>query len=177
MEVSPAPDIAQEIMERALAPLLEKLEVCLDDIAAFSDDWDSHLVLLEKTLTISQEKGFTVNPAKCEWGIQETDFLGQWSMPESVKLLCKKIDTILCIQVPANIKELRSFLGMVTYCYDVRPRHAHVLAPFTALIKSKDFRWAPEQQCAFSEMKAFMASDALLWSTPITIKVLTLGWM
>ena len=86
MGVSPAPDNAQEIMECVLAPLLEELEVCLDGIAAFSDDWDSHLVLLEKTLTILQGKCFTINPAKCEWGVQETDFIGHWLMTEGLKL-------------------------------------------------------------------------------------------
>ena len=34
----------------------------LDDIAAFWDDWESHLVFLEKLLTLLQENGFTVNP-------------------------------------------------------------------------------------------------------------------
>ena len=83
MGVSASPDIAQEIMECVLASLLEEIEVYLDDIAAFSDDWESDLVLLEKLLMLLQEKGFTVNPAKCEWGIQETDFLGHWLTPDS----------------------------------------------------------------------------------------------
>ena len=86
MGASSAPGIAQEIMECVLAPLLEELEVCLDGIAAFSDDWDSHLILLEKTLTILQGKCFTINPAKCEWGVQETDFIGHWLMTEGLKL-------------------------------------------------------------------------------------------
>ena len=63
-------------MEHVLASLLKEIKVYLDDIAAFSDNWESHLVLLEKLLTLSQEKGFAVNPPKCEWVIQETDFLG-----------------------------------------------------------------------------------------------------
>ena len=53
MGVSPPPDIAQEIMEQVLASLLEEIEVYLDDIAAFSDDWESHLVLLEKLLMLN----------------------------------------------------------------------------------------------------------------------------
>ena len=94
MGVSPAPDIAQEIMEGVLASLLEEIKVYLDDIATFSDDWESHLVLLEKLLTLLQGKGFTVNPANCEWGIQETDFLRHWLTPEGVKPWRKKIGTI-----------------------------------------------------------------------------------
>ena len=92
MDVSPVPNVAQKIMEQVLALLLEEIEVCLDDIAAFLDDWESHLVLLEKLLTLLQENGFTVNPAKCEWGVQESDFLGHWLAPEGVLPWCKNID-------------------------------------------------------------------------------------
>ena len=68
MGVSPAPDIAQKIMEHILASLIEEIEVYLDDIAAFLDDWESHLVLLEKLLTLLQDKGLLVNPAKWQVG-------------------------------------------------------------------------------------------------------------
>ena len=120
MGVSASPDIAQEIMERVLGHI-EELEICLDDLAAFSDSWEEHLKVLDKILTILQDKGFSVNPLKCEWGIQETDFLGHWLTPEGVRPWKKKIDAILRMQPPTDIKELRSFLGMVTYYWDVWP--------------------------------------------------------
>ena len=162
MGVSASPDIAQEIMERVLAEVLDELEVYLDDIAMFSDDWNSHLRLLEKTLTILQDKGFAVNPLKCEWAVQETDFLGHWLTPDGVKPWRKKIDAILRMQAPTNIKELRSFLGMVTYYRDMWPRRSHILAPLTALIKARNFTWGPDQDRAFHEMRAMMATDAML---------------
>jgi hypothetical protein len=162
MGISAAPDIAQEIMERVLSDLLDKLEVYLDDIAAFSNSWEDHLVLLDKLFTVLQDKGFAVNPLKCEWGIQETDFLGHWLTPTGVKPWRKKIDAILRMRAPTNIKELCSFLGMVTYYRDMWPRRAHILAPLTALIKSKEFKWGPSQQKAFDEMRTLMATDAIL---------------
>jgi hypothetical protein len=42
------------------------------------------------------------------------------------------------------------------------PCHAHILAPLTALIKSKDFKLGPNQQKAFDEMQTLMATDAIL---------------
>ena len=121
MGVSPAPDIAQEIMERVLGHL-DELEIYLDDIGAFSNDWNTHLELLDKVLTVLQDKGFSINPLKCEWGIQEPEFLGHWLTPQGVKPLRKKIDAILRMQAPTNVKELRSFLGMVTYYRDMWPQ-------------------------------------------------------
>ena len=161
MGVSASPDIAQEIMERVLGHL-EDLEIYLDDLAAFSGSWEEHLELLDKILTILQDKGFAVNPLKCEWGIQETDFLGHWLTPEGVKPWKKKIDAILRMERPTNIKELRSFLGMVTYYRDMWPSRSHVLAPLTDLLKTKTFEWGSRQDEAFHAMRSLLCTDALL---------------
>ena len=71
-------------------------EIYLDDLAAFSDLWTAHLLLLlDKILSVLQEKVFAVNPLKCEWAIQEMDFLGHWFTSMGVKPWRKKIDAIL----------------------------------------------------------------------------------
>jgi Reverse transcriptase (RNA-dependent DNA polymerase) len=65
MGVNQSPDIAQEIMERVLSSIMEEIECYINDIAAFSDDWESHKTLLNKLLTKLQSTSFTVNPLKC----------------------------------------------------------------------------------------------------------------
>ena len=109
MGVSKSPDIATENMHVVLDGI-EDIEFYMDGIGAFSDSWDAHLSLLSLVLTRLQDVGFTINPLKCEWAIQETDFLGHWLTPEGVKPLRKKIEAILRLQPPVNVKQLRSFL-------------------------------------------------------------------
>ena len=113
MGISTSPDIAQELMEHILGDIKD-LEIYLDDLAAFSGSWEEHLQLLTRILQILQDKGFSINPLKCEWGVREMQFLGHWLTPDGIKPLRKKIDVILCLQPPTMIKELHTFLGMVT---------------------------------------------------------------
>eukprot|EP00977_Amphora_coffeiformis_P009356 scaffold2144_cov98-Amphora_coffeaeformis.AAC.1 len=162
MGVHTSPDIAQEIMERIFRDLMHKIEIYIDDMALFSDTWEDHLQLLRDVLQRLQDNGFTVNPAKCEWAVQETDFLGHWLTPQGIKPWKRKVDAIVRMKPPTNQKEVRSFIGMVNYYRDMWPRRAHILAPLTELTGKGAFIWEPRHQTAFEQMKTILAKDALL---------------
>ena len=73
---------------QSIEELLEKAIRCIDDfkghfhhIAVFSGDWESHIATLHKLFTTLEEHGYSINPAKCEWGVEETDFLGHFLTP------------------------------------------------------------------------------------------------
>ena len=161
MGISESPDITTEKMHLVLDGI-DNIEFYMDDIGVFSGNWDDHLSLLSLVLTRLQNVGFTINPLKCEWAIQETNFLGHWLTPEGVKPWRKKIEAILRLQPPINVKQLHSFLRMVNYYCDMWPHRTHVLAPLTELTGKRTFVWTPTHQQAFECMKALVAADALL---------------
>ena len=69
-----APDFAQQTMENVLRGI-DDSEVYLDDIRCFLNEWKHNLPLLERVSTALKKNGFTINPRKCQWAIQETDWL------------------------------------------------------------------------------------------------------
>ena len=147
MGISQSPDSAQEVMEQILRNI-DDLEVYIDDIACFSNTYDDHMLLICNVLDRLRSKGFVINPRKCEWAIKETNFRGHWLTPK-------------------GIKQLRAFLGLVTYYRDMWPRHSHILAPLTELLKTpkscKVFPWNPKiHDKAFNKMKSQVQADTML---------------
>jgi hypothetical protein len=66
------------------------------------------------------------------------------------------------MKAPTNIKQVRSFIGAVTYYRDMWPRRSHILAPLTNLTGKGTFHWNDIHQKAFDAMKALMVEDVLL---------------
>ena len=160
MGLKTSPDIAQHLIEKVLQRL--QVEVYIDDVGIFADTWEEHLQKIQDVLQRLQTSGFKVNPLKCEWAVQETDFLGHWLTPEGVKPWKRKIDAVLKMDRPRNITQIRAFLGAVTYYRHMWPRRSHLLAPLTALTGKKDMKWDDKCQKAFEEMKAVMAAETLM---------------
>eukprot|EP00957_Ditylum_brightwellii_P097215 7404442-Ditylum_brightwellii.AAC.1 len=67
-----SPDFAQAAMENVLCKI-EDADVYIDNVGAFSNNWESHIKLIDEILLRLRENGFTINPLKCEWAVKETD--------------------------------------------------------------------------------------------------------
>jgi hypothetical protein len=158
-----SPDIAQAAMENVLSDIKDA-GVYIDDVGAFSNDWDRHVNLLATILRQLRENGFTINPLKCEWAVKETDWLGYWLTPRGLKPWKKKIDAILHMDYPCNATELCMFIGCINDYRDMWPSRAHILNPLTdqsGLKQRAPIKWTDEMQKAFDKMRLLMAADAL----------------
>ena len=161
MGVKQSADIAQMIMEQVLADL-DDVDVYIDDVGCFNDTWEDHMRTLTTVLQRLEDAGFTVNPLKCEWAVKETDWLGHWLTPTGLKPWSKRVRSILAMKEPTNVSEIRSFIGAVNFYRDMWPRRAHLLAPITDLTGKQNPVWTEEHSTAFKQIKALVASDAML---------------
>jgi hypothetical protein len=125
------PDIAQAIMENVLSDNIKDADVYIDNVGAFSNDWNHHVNLLSTILHHLRKNGFTINPLKCEWAAKEIDWLGYWLTPCGLKPWKKIINTIIHMNCPSNATELRMFIGCMNFYLDMWPSRAHILKPLT----------------------------------------------
>jgi hypothetical protein len=72
--------------------------------------------------------------AKSLFCAHEIEYLGYILTREEIKPTSKKVQAILVLNPPNNVKELRHFLGMVQYYRDMWVRHSEMLAPLTDLL-------------------------------------------
>jgi hypothetical protein len=158
-----SPDIAQEAMEIVLSDIKDA-NIYIDDVGAFSSDWDHYINLSATVLWWLCENGFTINPLKCEWTVKGTDWLGYWLTPRGLKPWKNKIDAILHMDHPCNATELCLFIGCINYYRDMWPSHAHTLRPLTdwsSLKKKAPIKWTDEIQKVFDKMRLLLADNAL----------------
>ncbi len=103
---------------------IEDTGVYLDDISAFSFTWEHNMLLLDKILHQLEANGFTINPLKYKWAIEETEWLGYWLTPTHLKPWHKKIDDILQMQKPKNLLKCAIF-SVVSINTDVASTCSH----------------------------------------------------
>ena len=132
MGLQNSPAFAQACMEEVLRDIPE-VDVYIDDIGIFTDSWDRHIEVVDEVMRKLEERGFTVNPLKCEWAVKETDWLGYWVTPDGLKPWTKKVDAILQLKPPSNAYEIHHLVGMLNYYRDMQPRCTHMLTPFITL--------------------------------------------
>ncbi len=76
MGLTNSPDVFQSVMHPLFQDMSE-VDVFIDDIAVFtSGSLERHLKVVAQVLSRLEASGFTVNPSKCAWAVQSTDYLG-----------------------------------------------------------------------------------------------------
>jgi hypothetical protein len=88
---------------------------------------DEHLQKMETVLTRLRDAGLKVNAAKTLFCAHGIEYLGYILTRERIKPQPKKVQAILTLSPPNNVKELRHFLGMAQYYRDMWERPSGIV--------------------------------------------------
>lgn len=162
MGISTAPDEYQACMERILGDLPFVI-VYLDDVLIFSENAEEHLQHLRIVFERFREYDITLNGKKCHILREKVDYLGFTLTTQGIQPQTKKVEAIQQIAEPRNKKELRRFLGMISYYRVMIPNKSALTSRLNRLTsKNVYFVWTPDDAAAFQAIKAALARNVWL---------------
>ena len=154
----------QRAMERVLAGLNNTIcLVYVDDIIIVSKDYEDHFKNLDAVLTRLTEAGFKINLDKCSFMHEQIKCLGHILSEAGIQPDPDKVEAIVNKKMPANRKELKSFLGLVGYYRKFIYDFAGIAEPLNKLLKKNvRFVWSEDCSKAVSLFKELITKEVIL---------------
>ena len=133
------------LWQRAIEQLLKGIsgvQCLLDDIIATRPNDKEHWTNLNPVFQRLDDYGLCVNKNKCKFFEDRIEYCGHEIDRPGLHKTRPKIDAVLNYKQPANVTELRSFLGLVNYNHRFLPNLASTLHPLYELLKSgSPYKW------------------------------------
>ena len=137
----------------------QELEDYVDDIVVKSRRREEHFRVLKIVFERYRAFKLRMNPLKCAFGVSSGKFLGFLVHSRGIDVDPAKTTTIATMRPPATVKELKSFLGKVSYIRRFIFGLASITSAFTKLLKNgQSFEWGEAQQTAFQRLQQIMMS-------------------
>jgi len=126
----------QRAMDIAFADEIGKfIVIYLVDITVYCKIDEEHLLHLRRVFEKCRRFGISLNPNKIAFGLEEGKLLGHIISKEGIKIDPKRIEAILKINHPRNIKELQSFINRIKFLIRFIPNLAELLKNITNMLK------------------------------------------
>ena len=109
--------------------------IYLYDITVYSKTEEEHLEHLRKVFEKCRRFGLSLNPKKTVFGLQEGKILGHIISEKGIRIDPQRVEGILQITHPRNIKELQSFIGKIKFLRRFIPNLAEHLRNMTNMLK------------------------------------------
>src|SRR5262249_53936870 len=118
---------------------------------------------LRLTLELLRKNQLYAKKKKCEFAKTQVEFLGHIVSEQGLLVDPHKVDAIRTWPPPANVHELRSFLGLANYYRKFIKDFSRIAAPLTNLLaKDIAYEWAEAPQNAFAALKTALTSAPIL---------------
>ncbi|GBG81376.1 hypothetical protein CBR_g32050 [Chara braunii] len=159
-----APATFQSLMDKVLRHQLNRFVVVyLDDILIFSKSMEEHVKHLEEVLQVLKDAQLHLNLEKYEFGRDNIIYLGHQLSVTGLEPKATKVEVIRNWPQPANVRELRSFLGLASYYQKFVPKFSVIAHPLSRLTsKNVAYAWCEKCETVFQALKEALVSHPVL---------------
>jgi len=164
-----APNIFQGAMNKTLKPLLRKcIIIFFDDILFYSSSFEEHLQHLQQVFELLAQDQWLVKLSKCRFAQESISYLGHVISAKGVGTDPTKVEVVHQCPQPADVKELRSFLGLAAYYRKFVRNFSIIARPLHDLLrKGQLFVWTEAHQSALISAPVLALPD---FSLPFQIQ-------
>src|SRR3954462_15791281 len=159
-----APATFSRLMNYIFMEYLDKFVVVyLDDIFIYSKNDEEHAEHLRLILTKLREHKLYAKYSKCEFWLPEVTYLGHVISKDGIAVTPERIQAILDWIPPKTVKQVRSFLGLASYCRRFVENFSKIARPLTNLLhKGVKFEWTDKCQESIQALKDKLTSPPVL---------------
>ena len=138
--------------------------VWADDIIIFSKSMKEHVEHVRTILRRLDENGFCISRSKIELGQTEVKWLGYVISAEGIRPDPDKVNRLMSMRRPSDLKELKSAMGMWTYFTSFLPGYSIYAAPLFRQLKQSNTKliWDAKSEEAWQTMKDKIAHAPIM---------------
>ena len=125
----------------------------------FSNSPDEHVQHLNELFSRLKNFGVIVNLTNSQFGLLKLQFLGHVVTANGIKPLPSKVEAIQKYLLPKDVKQLRTYLGMINFNHRLVQNLAFYLAPLNEYLKkegnknSHELAWTKKAKAASQKSK------------------------
>ncbi|RVW88188.1 Retrovirus-related Pol polyprotein from transposon 17.6 [Vitis vinifera] len=170
-----APATFQRCMLSIFSDMVERImEVFMDDITVYGGSYKECLLHLEAVLQRCIEKDLVLNLEKCHFMVQQGIVLGHIISKNGIEVDKAKVELIVKLPPPTNVKEIRQFLRHVGFHRRFIKDFLKISKPLCELlVKDAKFVWDEKCQKSFEELKQFLTTAPIVrapnWKLPFEV--------
>ncbi|RVW87282.1 Retrovirus-related Pol polyprotein from transposon 17.6 [Vitis vinifera] len=170
-----APATFQRCMLSIFSDMVERImEVFMDDITVYGSSYEECLMHLEAVLHRCIEKDLVLNWEKCHFMVQKGIVLGHIISKNGIEVDKAKVELIVKLPPPTNVKGIRQFLGHAGFYRRFIKDFSKISKPLCELlVKDAKFVWDEKCQRSFEELKQFLTTAPIVrapnWKLPFEV--------
>ncbi len=152
----------QNMIQSALAGLNGVINIS-DDILVFGKTDAEHQENLVACLERLRQRNLTLKREKCEFFTDRIEFFGHIFSANGLSPDPKKVAALMDAPDPQSVEEVRSLLGMATYCSRFIPNLATISEPLRELTKaSTPWTWEEKHKQALQQLKQSISAQCTM---------------
>ena len=148
------------------------MEVYIDDMLVKSVKVELHITHLAEVFQVLKSYNMKLNQAKCTFGVSVRKFLGFIVNNPGIEANPYKIEVVLDMLPPSNIKEIQCLTRRIAALSCLVSKASDKCQPFFQVLE-KAFQWDSYCEEAFTVLKTYLSSPLVLVS-PFEGELLTL---